>query len=178
MITLLFTLVTPVIATESITDEDYYANANAEGAGLQITFGKGDNERTLVIWSFNEFDDENEDHQYQDTEQLVATYSFGPQHFYAKGKHVAVDEEYLWYRAQWNDGTKIEIRIDIYRPHLDVRIIVLNYEMIQAWNDLTVIYEVDDKGKHAAFEYQAGEVIISEKLNPNFIDQLLESLPF
>ena len=62
MITLLFTLVTPVIATESITDEDYYANANAEGAGLQITFGKGDNERTLVIWSFNEFDDENEDH--------------------------------------------------------------------------------------------------------------------
>jgi hypothetical protein len=178
MITLLFTLVTPVIATESITDEDYYVTGDSEGAGLQVTFGKGDNERNLVIWSFNEFDDENEDHQYQDTEQLVATYSFGPQSIYAEGKHLAVDDNYLWYRAQWNDGTKLEVRLYINQPHLEIRVIVLKYEMIQAWNDLTVVYEVDDKSKHAAFEYQSGEVIFTEKLNPNFIDRLLESLPF
>jgi hypothetical protein len=178
MMTLLLTLVTPVIATENLTQDDYYANGDAESVGLQVTFGKGDNERNLAIWSFNEFDDENDDHKYQDTEQLVATYSFGPQHFYAKGKHSTVDGDYLWYRAQWNDGTKLEIRVYIKEPNLEVHVIVLKYEMIQAWNDLTVIYEIDDKGKHAPFEYQSGEVVFTEKLNPNFIDRLLESLPF
>ena len=51
-------------------------------------------------------------------------------------------------------------------------------EMVQEWNDLTIIYETDNKGKHAAFEYQAGEVKIVEKLNPNILDRILESLPF
>ena len=178
MLILLFTLSTPVIATENLTDDDYFVNVNAEGAGIRVTFGKGNNERNLVIWSFFEFDDDNEDHIYQETEQKVALYEFGEQYIYSKGKHLSVEEDYLWYRAEWNDGTKLEVRIFIRPPNLEIEITVLKHTMVKEWNDLTIVYEINDKSKHATFEFKAKEVKIVEKLNPNILDRILESLPF
>jgi len=181
MMTLLFMLVVPVIATESITQDDFYADVDADGSGFRIKFGKGDNERNLVIWSFYEFDDENEDHKFQDTELIVGKYLFSGDYVLRRGRHLPttnIDEEYLWYLIEWDDGTRLEIDIYIRPPNLEIEITLANYHMVQEWNDLAIIYETDDKGKHAAFEYQAGEVKIVEKLNPNILDRILESLPF
>ncbi|WP_287588017.1 hypothetical protein [Candidatus Borrarchaeum sp.] len=181
MITLLLTIVTPVFAVESLTDEDYFVNVNADGSGFRIEFGKGNNKNELVIWSFYEFDDENEDHKFQDNELIEATYRFGADTLERKQRHepqTNIDEEWLHYRFKFEDGTRIAFTIYLRRPNLVIDIQVVEYDKKQPWNDITIIYEINDRGKSAVFEYQTTEQTITTKLNRNFLDDFIDSLPF
>jgi hypothetical protein len=181
MITLLLTMITPVFAIESLTDEDYFANVNADGSGFRVEYGKGNNKNELVIWSFYEFDDENEDHEFQDTELIEATYSFSGDDLEKKQRHepqTNIDEEWLHYRFKFEDGTRIAFTIYLRRPNLVVDIEVVEYDKKQPWNDITIIYEINGRGKDAVFEYQTTELTITTKLNPNFLDEFIDSLPF
>ena len=181
MITLLLTIVTPVFAVESLTDDDFFADVNADGSGFRIEFGKGDNKNELVIWSFYEFDDENEDHKFQDNELIEATYRFHGDYLETKQRHepqTNIDEEWLYYRFKFADGTKLELTIYLRRPNLVIDIHVLKYDKKQPWNDITIIYEINGRGKDAVFEYQTIDITITTKLNRNFIDDFIDSLPF